>query len=261
MTSSATRLLIHLTRLGGEASPCPSIPDDILEECKRKYLPLKRRKGIAVAQEEVVSPDFDVAMPDGEEDASPAVSVASTPVGSSAHTSKRSKPSSGGGSQSLKQTSLAQATGGVSGPISFLKERQRMAEIEIARTIIECNLSFHILRVDRWKRMVKAIAAVGPCGEWYGVTYNDMRTKKLDEERARIDKSLEPVRTGWAKYGCSIIADGWSDRKRRGIINIMVSCPLGTYFLRAVDTGLQGKKVTGSFIYTRIRQAILEVNS
>ena len=87
-----------------------------------------------------------------------------------------------------------------------------------------------------------------------------MRTKKLDEERARIDKSLEPVRAGWIKYGCSIIFDGWSDRKKRGIINILVSCPLGTYFLRAVDAGSRGKKVTGTFIYRHIRQAILEVS-
>ena len=107
--------------------------------------------------------------------------------------------------------------------------------------------------------MVKAIAAVGPCEGWTGPSYNDMRTKKLDEERARIDKSLEPVRAGWIKYVCSILSDGWSDRKKRGIINILVSCPLGTYFLRAVDAGSRGK-VTGAFIYRHIRQAILEVS-
>ena len=86
-----------------------------------------------------------------------------------------------------------------------------------------------------------------------------MRTKKIDEEKERIDKALHPIRVAWSKYGCSILSDGWSDRKKRGIINILVSCPLGTYFLRAVDTKKRGKKTTGSFIYHHIRQAILEV--
>lgn len=143
---------------------------------------------------------------------------------------------------------------------AYVKERQQVADIEIARTVIECNLSFNVLQTPRWKRMVKAIAAVGPCEGWTGVTYSDMRTKQLIDEKARIDRSLEPIRLGWAKYGCSILSDGWSDRKRRSIINILVSCPLGTYFLRAVDAGKGGAKTSGKFIYRHICQAIIEVN-
>ena len=107
--------------------------------------------------------------------------------------------------------------------------------------------------------MVKAIANVGPCEGWSGISYHDMRTKRLDDERERIDRSLEPVRAAWKKYGCSILSDGWSDRKKRGIINILVSCPLGTYFLRSVDSGKGGNKTTGEFIYRHIKQAIIEV--
>lgn len=253
-TSSVTRLLIHICKLGGDATPCKGIPDDIFQDCCRKYLPLKRRKGIARASEEVVAPDFNAS--DADEEVSPSISISS---GSAMAGSSRKSHSSGAPTPNKRQATLVQATGGLSGPISFLKERQRLADIEIARTIIECNLSFHVLKCDRWKKMVKTIAAVGPCEGWYGVTYHDMRTKKLDEERERIDKSLEPVRAGWAKYGCSILSDGWSDRKKRGIINILVSCPLGTYFLRGVDAGVKGTRTTGSFIYRHIRQAIQEV--
>ena len=38
--------------------------------------------------------------------------------------------------------------------------------------------------------MVRAIANVGPCDGWTGVAYNDMRTKKIDEEKERIDRAL-----------------------------------------------------------------------
>ena len=107
--------------------------------------------------------------------------------------------------------------------------------------------------------MVRTIANVGPCEGWSGVTYKEMRTTKIDEERERIDRALNPIRAAWSKYGCSILSDGWRDRKKRGIINILVSCPLGSYFLRAVETGVKGKKTSSSFIYRHIRNVILEV--
>ncbi|MCO5606420.1 hypothetical protein L7F22_060608 [Adiantum nelumboides] len=74
MTSSVTRLIIHLTKLGGQAGPCPTIPEAIPEKCKAKYLPLKTRKGVARASEEVVALDCDLF--DSEDDASPVASVA-----------------------------------------------------------------------------------------------------------------------------------------------------------------------------------------
>ena len=81
----------------------------------------------------------------------------------------------------------------------------------------------------------------------------------LDEQKALINKALVPVKAGWQQFGCTIISDGWSDIRRRHIINILVSSCLGTYFLRAVDAGKDGEKITGDFIFKHIRQAILEV--
>ena len=66
-------------------------------------------------------------------------------------------------------------------------------DIEIARTFIECNLSFNVLKKPQWKKMVKAIANVGPCEDWTSVSYNDMRTKKIDEEKERMVKALDPI--------------------------------------------------------------------
>ncbi|KAH7441232.1 hypothetical protein KP509_03G029900 [Ceratopteris richardii] len=46
--------------------------------------------------------------------------------------------------------------------LSWMKERQRVAEMEICCTLFECNIPFNMLRTDQWKRMVKSIAEVGP---------------------------------------------------------------------------------------------------
>ncbi|MCO5561865.1 hypothetical protein L7F22_015490 [Adiantum nelumboides] len=114
MTSSVTRLIIHLTKLGGQAGPCPTIPEAILEECKAKYLPLKTRKGVARASEEVVASDCDLS--DSGDDASPAASVASSVVasfGGGSSSSSKKKASSQGGRlpKQAKQATLAQVLG------------------------------------------------------------------------------------------------------------------------------------------------------
>jgi hypothetical protein len=35
--------------------------------------------------------------------------------------------------------------------------------------------------------------------------------------------------------GCSIMADGWKDATQRTLINFLVHCPRGIYFLKSVD--------------------------
>ncbi|MCO5559169.1 hypothetical protein L7F22_012763 [Adiantum nelumboides] len=111
MTSSVTRLIIHLTKLGGRAGPCPAIPEAIHEECKANYLPLKTRRGVARASEEVVPPDCDLS--DSGDDASPAASVASGAAvssGGGSSSSSKKKASSQGGRppKQAKQATLAQ---------------------------------------------------------------------------------------------------------------------------------------------------------
>jgi hypothetical protein len=39
----------------------------------------------------------------------------------------------------------------------------------------------------------------------------------------------------WKHYGCTLMSDGWSDRRGRHLINLLVNSPEGTYFLESVD--------------------------
>ncbi|KAH7447480.1 hypothetical protein KP509_01G108600 [Ceratopteris richardii] len=138
-------------------------------------------------------------------------------------------------------------------------QRQKIAEIEIEHCILECNLSFNVVCTDAWKKMVKAIVQVGPRDNWHGDDYNRLRGPMLVEEKERIEVLLSSIKLGWQVYGCSILSDGWSDMRRRHIINIMVSSCLGTYFLRAVDCSKVGTRITGEFIFEHIKGAIQEV--
>ncbi|PPR89846.1 hypothetical protein GOBAR_AA30839 [Gossypium barbadense] len=57
----------------------------------------------------------------------------------------------------------------------------------------------------------------------------------LQEEIANIKEYLVELKTSWAITGCSVMADSWNDAQGRMLINFLVSCPRGVYFLSSVD--------------------------
>ena len=39
----------------------------------------------------------------------------------------------------------------------------------------------------------------------------------------------------WEKNGCSIMSDGWTDRKEKTLVNFLVNCSKGTMFMQSID--------------------------
>ncbi|KAH7422553.1 hypothetical protein KP509_12G013900 [Ceratopteris richardii] len=252
-STTTTRLLRHVSGLGGMGIfACDKVPPEVAQIVIREH---------SLAQEARVARRRDLASADIEmmEDMVPSSETSAT----RSRTSSQRVASMEEGDSTLAPPTQRPRQGVSASFISsaLQKQRQKAAEIQIGRCVIECNLAFNVVRTEAWRRMVKAIAQVGPCDDWYGLDYKRLRTTMLDEERDRIEVQLEPIKTSWVKYGCSIISDGWSDTRRRHIINILVSSCLGTYFLRAVDASRAGVRITGEFIFQHIKSAILEVGA
>lgn len=57
----------------------------------------------------------------------------------------------------------------------------------------------------------------------------------LQDEIFTVRNYLAEYRASWAVTGCSVLADSWRDAQGRTLINILVSCPRGTYFVCSVD--------------------------
>jgi len=57
--------------------------------------------------------------------------------------------------------------------------------------------------------------------------------------------------------GCTIVADGWDDRQRRPLINLMAVTPQGAMFLKAIDTS--GTYKCAVYLADSIQQVIMEV--
>ena len=53
---------------------------------------------------------------------------------------------------------------------------------------------------------------------------------------SKTNLMLEEYKEEWKRTGCTIMSDGWTDKKRRSICNFLVNSPKGTVFLYSLDT-------------------------
>ena len=51
----------------------------------------------------------------------------------------------------------------------------------------------------------------------------------------------------WVKYRCSIMVDGWTDKKGRTLLNFLVNCPKGTMFVESIDASSYSKDAEKMF--------------
>ncbi|XP_043699925.1 uncharacterized protein LOC122650589 [Telopea speciosissima] len=72
-----------------------------------------------------------------------------------------------------------------------------------------------------------------------------------------IDEYLKEYRASWKQTGCSIIADGWTDMINKSLINFLVYCPCGVYFLSSVDaSGICKDKVNLANLFDKVVQNV-----
>jgi hypothetical protein len=116
----------------------------------------------------------------------------------------------------------------------FKKEEREKVCIQIARLFYTSAIPFNVVKNPEFIRMLEMVGK-------YGVglkppSYNDIREKYLKKEVESTLDMLEEYKLEWKKTGCTIMSDGWTDKKRRSICNFLVNSPKGTVFLTSIDT-------------------------
>jgi hypothetical protein len=96
------------------------------------------------------------------------------------------------------------------------------------------------------------------CGRGFkGPSMHDLRGSLLQKGVESIEEYLRDFKVSWAKIGCTIMSDGWSDGKKRTIINFLVSCPQGTMFFRSVDASDRVKDA--NLLFELLDEVVMEV--
>ena len=137
----------------------------------------------------------------------------------------------------------------------FNAQAKEKCEASIGRFFVANGIPYNAARFTYYKQMVKDILSMNssfvPPGE------HKLRTTILDEEYSKVALLFEDMRRIWVRTGCSIVMDGWTDVRHRPLINIIVTSPASSYFLRAIDSS--GKKKDADFQFTILRDAIEEI--
>ncbi|CAN1121518.1 hypothetical protein LINPERPRIM_LOCUS2227 [Linum perenne] len=114
------------------------------------------------------------------------------------------------------------------------KDLRKDAAKSIARWFYLTGTSFNAAREPEYYTMFELAARHGP--GFKPPSYHEIRETLLKEELEEVEAKLSIFRNEWIKVGCSIMSDGWTDRKQRSICNFLVNSPKGTVFIESLDT-------------------------
>ncbi|KAK3119406.1 hypothetical protein QOZ80_9BG0719220 [Eleusine coracana subsp. coracana] len=117
------------------------------------------------------------------------------------------------------------------------------------------SISFNAINNDEFDQMVEAIGRFGPGAK--KPYQHELREKLLYEEVDDTKNMLKVLENEWAKNGCSIMTDAWTDQKRRSIFNLCVNCSIGTSFLESKEASFDSH--TGELIFQYVNSCIVKV--
>lgn len=81
----------------------------------------------------------------------------------------------------------------------------------------------------------------------------------LDREYFKVSVLIEYMKQTWIRDGLSIIMDGWTNIKCSLFVNIIVTCSIVSYFIRAIDC--LGKRKDISFQFKILNDAIEKIGA
>ncbi|KAJ1272699.1 hypothetical protein BS78_06G222800 [Paspalum vaginatum] len=129
---------------------------------------------------------------------------------------------------------------------------KQKTDLCVAKWFIDASISFNASNSIFYQPMIDAVCAYG--SGYKGPNFNQLRgpllAKCVEETRSFVDG----FRKTWRETGCTVMADGWTDRKRRTLINFLVYCPKGTVFLKTVDASQSSK--TADFLFKLFRGVV-----
>ncbi|CAI8597137.1 unnamed protein product [Vicia faba] len=109
----------------------------------------------------------------------------------------------------------------------------------IGRFFYTYGVAFNVANARAFKLMLEAVGSYGP--HLKPPSYHELRVSILRNELEYTKGLLKNQEVQRNKYGCSIMSDGWTNRKGRTLTNFLVNYPTGTMFVKSVDASNYAK--------------------
>ena len=112
-------------------------------------------------------------------------------------------------------------------------EEKERVHIHIAKFFYACGIPFNAANSRHYEVMIESVGQYGP--GLVPPSYHQLRVPLLEKVKKQTDQLRLKHESAWKKYGCTLMSDGWTDRRGRHLINFLANSPDGTFFMGSVD--------------------------
>ncbi|CAN0925477.1 hypothetical protein LINGRAHAP2_LOCUS34784 [Linum grandiflorum] len=221
-----SRMKRHLAGIRGDVASCLKVPNEVREEMLKTLNEFEQNKKVLAAQKrsfnEMDSQSSRDDVASSEQGLSKVNANPSSPGDSSIPIiiTPKVKPSN-----PFMQRDLKSAFAG--------KDAALRADRAVARWFYEQCFQLSAIDSPLFPSVVENIVRAGY--GYKGPSYHALRTNLLQDIKQECKLVIDTLRSGWNKFGCTIMTDGWTDKRHRSLINFLVYCPSGTCFVKSVD--------------------------
>ncbi|XP_051113152.1 uncharacterized protein LOC127239163 [Andrographis paniculata] len=117
------------------------------------------------------------------------------------------------------------------------KRKQKKCKGVLLIFFYENGIPFNASKSRSYEIMVEAIGQYG--SGLKPTSYHQLREPFLEDAVNVTHKLKERHMEAWKQYGCSLMSDGWIDKRGRHLINFLINSPEGTFFLESIDVSAE----------------------
>jgi hypothetical protein len=135
------------------------------------------------------------------------------------------------------------------------EERRDRACEYICQFFYEASIPHHTVTLPSFAHMLEAIGQFGR--GLRGPSPYEMGGPFLQKRKQKVLDGFKNHEESWELTGCTIMTDAWTDRKGRGVMNLVVHSAHGVCFLDSVDCS--GEKKDGKYIFELVDRYIEDI--
>ena len=270
INAGITRVKYHLAKISGfNVSACKKVPTPVKEEMaalinKNDGVKEQKRKSRERDREGI-----DIDKSDGERSSDedcdtgnevvllrPAKGSASSRVVASGGTiDKFYKP------RSVEESVENQIKGNISAKVQAKLTTQKREERRdgvceyICQFFYEASIPHNTVNLPSFAHMLKAIGSFGK--GLRGPSAYEMSVPFLKKRKQKVLATFKNHQESWQQTGCTVMTDAWTDRKGRGVMNLVVHSAHGVCFVDSVDCS--GERKDGKYIFDLVDNCIEDI--
>jgi hypothetical protein len=131
------------------------------------------------------------------------------------------------------------------------KEQKQIVDDHVAAFLYENCIPLNVVNSRNREVLLESIEQYGP--GYRSPTYHEVRVRLLERAKSKRDE-LKKHEQAWKEYGCTLMSDGWTDKKGYSLINYLVNRLEDNLFLGS--SNLSSESVTAELLAQLLEQPI-----